>query len=122
MKIKLPALHTQILLALLFGALFGAIFNVNDTSVVVSHVETKVKTETTISDWSQVLLIKKSIPPLVDDTLRFGPIEKPKLISSFKTLKKSGAEITMIYQAGQVDKAIESNETALNQVNSIRNE
>jgi proton glutamate symport protein len=122
MKKKLPALHTQILLALLFGALFGAFFNVNDTSVVVSHVESKVKTETTVSDWSQVLLIKKGIPPLLDDTLRFGPSEKPKLISSFKTLKKSGADITMVYQTGEVDKGIKSEETTFNQVKSIRNE
>ncbi|MBP9123323.1 MAG: cation:dicarboxylase symporter family transporter [Ignavibacteriaceae bacterium] len=122
MKKKLPALHTQILLALLFGALFGAFFNVNDTSVVVSHLESKVKTETTVSDWSQVLLIKKGIPPLLDDTLRFGPSEKPKLISSFKTLKKSGADITMVYQTGEVDKAIKSEETTFNQVKSIRNE
>lgn len=122
MKKKLPALHTQILLALLFGALFGAFFNVNDTSVVVSHLESKVKTETTVSDWSQVLLIKKGIPPLLDDTLRFGPSEKPKLISSFKTLKKSGADITMVYQTGEVDKGIKSEETTFNQVKSIRNE
>lgn len=122
MKFKLPALHTQILLALLFGALFGALFNVDDSSFVVSHVKSKVKSETVVSDWSVVFLVKKGVAPLADDTLRFSNTEKPKLISNFKSLKKSGAEITLIYKSIDESSKIQPDETELNQVKSIRNE
>ncbi len=96
MKIKLPALHTQILFALVFGALFGAFFNVDEDEFVVSYSVKKETIETGVAEWKSALLFKTAKESAKTDTLVFMAGEKPKLINLFKQAKKEGAVISLI--------------------------
>jgi len=95
MKFKLPALHTQILIALVCGALFGAFFNVDADTFVVSHQVNKENTESEITSWRSALLIRTTKDGLKTDTLTFAGGEKPKLINIFKQAKKDGAVVAL---------------------------
>ncbi len=115
MKLKLPALHTQILIALIFGALFGAFFNVDEDAFVVSHLANKEAVESEVSVWSSVVMLKVSKDGKPTDTLMFKPGEKPKLISMFKQAKKEGSQIEL--KVKSPDKL----ETSFSSVKVIRN-
>jgi Na+/H+-dicarboxylate symporter len=123
MKLKLPALHTQILIALVFGAIFGTLFNVNENSVVISHIQNKLRVETSISDWTNLYLIKKNKTSNNLDTLQFVGNEKPKLISSFKSSKKDGSEISLVaeFKSSEENKLL-SEKKVFREVKVIRNE
>ncbi|KAB2909470.1 MAG: dicarboxylate/amino acid:cation symporter [Ignavibacteriales bacterium] len=96
MKKKLPALHTQILIALLLGALFGAFFNVDEDAFVVSFTTGKEKNKVEITDWKEAILLKFAPGSVAADTSKFAIHEKPKLINKFKQLKKEGNNLNLV--------------------------
>lgn len=123
MKFKLPPLHTQILIALIAGALFGAWFNVDENNFVISFMDKKEKVEQNITDWSSVTLVKKNDEKKIKDTLYFKQGEKPKLISTFKSLKKGGFTVDLSYKSainGKSDNPTDGQ--SFSNVKVIRNE
>ncbi len=54
MKFKMPKIHTQILLALIFGAIFGSIFNVNQHLLLFGYKENNVEKIVKIKDWKEL--------------------------------------------------------------------
>lgn len=87
MKLKLPKLHNQILIALVLGAIFGSIFNTN-----THRLELKVKSAdnniitTAIDNWDKVLLITQSAKP---DTFSFDKNQQLDIIAKSKSLSKT---------------------------------
>lgn len=123
MKFKLPPLHTQILIALIAGALFGAWFNVDENNFVISFMDKKEKVEQNITDWSSVTLVKKNDEKKIKDTLYFKQGEKPKLISTFKSLKKGGFTVDLSYKSAINGKSnAPTDEQSFSNVKVIRNE
>ncbi len=96
MKFKMPPLHSQILIALIAGALFGAWFNVDENNFVISFMDKKEKKEQEITDWTSVFLVKIDPSKNIRDSISFKPGEKPKLINTFKSLKKAGIDVNLI--------------------------
>lgn len=115
MKIKLPALHTQILIALVTGALFGAFFNVDGNEFVVAHSVKKETVETGVKEWKSALLIKTANDGGKTDSLSFAAGEKPKLINLFKQTKKEGGTVSLEVTAP------DGKEASFESVKTIRN-
>ncbi|KAA0251712.1 MAG: hypothetical protein EDM75_12645, partial [Chlorobiota bacterium] len=115
MKIKLPALHTQILIALVTGALLGAFFNVDGNEFVVAHSVKKETVETGVKEWKSALLIKTANDGGKTDSLSFAAGEKPKLINLFKQTKKEGGTVSLEVTAP------DGKEASFESVKTIRN-
>jgi len=86
MKIKLPKLHNQILIALILGAIFGSVFNI-DTHRLEINARSDDNTifKTTIDDWEKVFLITKTEKP---DTFTFDKNQQLDIIAKSKVLSK----------------------------------
>lgn len=83
MKLKLPKLHNQILIALLLGAVFGSIFSVNTNSVVVSFQNKDRVDKLVFSDWRQFQI---NVPGR--DTVVFMTNQQLEIVSYVKNLKE----------------------------------
>ncbi len=80
MKIKLPKLHNQILIALILGAMFGAFFNVAKSSLKISYLQKNEITSSKIKGWETFSFIANDRK----DTINFNSKEQLAIISYFK--------------------------------------
>jgi hypothetical protein len=85
MKIKLPKLHNQILLALVLGAVFGSIFNVNINRLELKSKKNGAVSTTTIDHWQKFSFILEGNKP---DTLNYAADQQLEIITKFKELKR----------------------------------
>jgi len=87
MKIKLPKLHNQILIALILGAIFGSVFNI-DTHRLEINVRSDDNTISmaTIDDWEKISIITKTEKP---DTFTFDKNQQLDIIAKSKALSKT---------------------------------
>lgn len=98
MKLKLPALHHQILIALLAGVIFGVIFNVDPNTLVIRSVVNKSEITTILSDWEKLLLVTS------DDSIRYAKEDRDKIIKKFNSVKKTGPVDVITYNLTADDK------------------
>ncbi|MCI0515646.1 dicarboxylate/amino acid:cation symporter [candidate division KSB1 bacterium] len=78
---KMPKIHTQILLALILGAIAGAIFHVDQTVMVVVSQEGKKIATRTVKNWTHVQL------QVADSSQTYTVEMVPLLFSRWKGLK-----------------------------------
>jgi proton glutamate symport protein len=87
MKIKLPKLHTQIVIALILGAVFGSIFNVSRTKIYISAQESLY----VIEDWETALLQSER------DTILFKDAQQLELLNAANGLIKKRIPHTITF-------------------------
>lgn len=84
MKLKLPKLHNQILIALILGAIFGSVFSVRQNTLVVSFQNKDRVDKLVFSDWTQFQI------NVVDrDTVVFFTDQQLEIVSFVKKVKKN---------------------------------
>ena len=84
MKIKLPQLHNQILIALVLGAVFGSIFNVHKHRLeVTTRTESNETVTSTIDHWQKVLIITTAAVP---DTFTFDKEQQLDIVAKAGSL------------------------------------
>lgn len=93
MKIKLPKLHNQILLALVLGAVFGSIFNVNINRLELKSKKNGTVSTTTIDHWQKFSFVLEGDKP---DTLKYAADQQLEIITKCKELKKAKAGFSVI--------------------------
>jgi proton glutamate symport protein len=110
MKMKLPKLHNQILIALILGAIFGSIFNVSRTALLISYkANDEIKT-INIQDWERFSII---LNRLKSDTTEFTSRQQIEIINHFKKVQASDKKISVLVQK------IKSNESKVDREFSI---
>lgn len=82
MKLKMPKLHNQIMIALILGAIFGSIFNVDTTKLYLEYRQETASVTETVEDWESFSFITGS------DTLTFGSGGQLEIIHQFKVFSK----------------------------------
>src|SRR3990170_8635499 len=92
MKIKLPKLHNQILIALIAGAIFGSIFNVSRTALIISYKTNGVTKTISIKDWERFLIVSKG---LTADSVAFKAHQQIEIINYFKKVKNGDKTISV---------------------------
>ena len=88
MKLKLPQLHNQILIALVLGAVFGSIFSVHKHRLEVTAQSKDNQTYTVAIDhWQKISLVTKTAKP---DTFSYDKDRQLDIIEKAKSLAKTG--------------------------------
>lgn len=95
MKIKLPKLHNQILIALILGAIFGSIFNVSRTTLIVSSEENGEVKSAIVSEWQKFTVVSEGIIP---DTVSFKSHQQTEIANYFKKVKASDENVSIILE------------------------
>ena len=90
MKLRLPKLHNQILIALIAGALFGAFFNVAKSSLKISYSDNNEITTVKIKDWQSFIFILNNEKI---DSVQFDATDQLAIISFFDKHKVNIKEI-----------------------------
>ncbi|MBZ0198677.1 MAG: dicarboxylate/amino acid:cation symporter, partial [Ignavibacteriaceae bacterium] len=90
MKIKLPRIHNQILIALILGAIFGAFFNVNKFSLVFSVKDEADSKTILVNNWKSIAFIINKTD--IVDTVEFASDSQLEIISFAAQLKKDNSE------------------------------
>lgn len=88
MKIKLPSLQNQILLALLLGAIFGAVFNVQQDLVYINYAEGKETVAACIESWEKIEFIVDE--PAGVDSVRYDSKSQLEIIAASRRFIKEG--------------------------------
>lgn len=101
MKLKLPKLHNQILIALILGAIFGSIFNVSRTSLIISHKKNKEIITTTVKEWEKFSLISNG---QIKDSLLFKAHQQIEILNYFKKIESKEKSIFIILEKFYSDK------------------
>lgn len=105
MKLKLPKLHNQILIALILGAVFGSLFNVSSIELKISYksnAETKV---VVVKNWEKFSIISSGF---TTDTLTFSAHQQIEILNYFRKLNHEKDYVSVIIENYNTD---ESNET-----------
>lgn len=119
MKIKLPALHHQILIALIAGTIFGVIFNVDPNLINVTYKKDKEIRETEIRDWNKLTLVYSAAGKT--DTITYGESERLRLLKDLKKLPK-GSYIQLDVSGGNEDGRQIKNDLRIKDVQSVLKE
>ncbi len=121
MKLKLPKLHNQILIALILGAIFGAVFNVDNRYVEIKVKEKEKETRTVaIKNWE-----KSSFITLGErqDTVSFGSDQQLEVISQSKKYSSDKRKYQLVfYKAYDVEQKVFREKIVLSEVISIAKE
>lgn len=80
---KMPKLHTQIVIALILGAVFGSIFNVNPKKLDIIYQEGKDAVHTTIYNWEKLIFVKDSV-----ELASYNSEQQLEILAFAKLLKK----------------------------------
>jgi Na+/H+-dicarboxylate symporter len=99
-KIKLPKLHNQILIGLIFGAIFGSIFKVNTHLLIIKTIKNNQIIETSIENWKKITFYKLDEPKEIS----FGTDQQLEIISQFKKLKLQESEFSLLAETDSVIK------------------
>jgi Na+/H+-dicarboxylate symporter len=98
MKLKLPKLHNQILIALIAGTIFGSIFHVNPNLLNIQYGDSKYSE---IKDWETILLISES--ELSTDTSSYKKNSQLEIIAQSKKILKEKRKLKIVSINGMVD-------------------
>lgn len=121
MKLKLPALHTQILVALVLGAVFGAFLNVDPDFVVVERRADAGEERIEIADWEEILIVVPT--ETATDTLRFGADDQLQLVAAARKLRKAKQPFTLVaYDFLKNDDAEKTPRTEIDNIIKVRKE
>lgn len=103
MKLKLPKLHNQILIALIAGAIFGSIFNVSRTALLISYkTNNEIKT-INIRDWERFSIVSDGI---TSDSTSFKAHQQTEIINYFKKVQSRAKNVSVVlekYYSSQAD-------------------
>jgi proton glutamate symport protein len=114
MKIKLPKLHNQILIALILGAIFGALFNVNKTKLLINTEQESIAIEA----WEVIELIVEG-----EETKVFKETGQLEVINSINRAKSRGKEINLIIKNARLSESdVPRQEVVISGVRSISRE
>lgn len=120
MRIKLPKLHNQILIALFLGAVFGSLLKVNVHRLEVKYKSGGAVITSAVDNWKTLSFIVEGEMP---DTLSFRENQQLEIISAFAKLKKAeknfSVEIDRYFDPG---KNITVEKTAFSSVLSVGKE
>jgi Na+/H+-dicarboxylate symporter len=95
MKLKLPKLHNQILIALVTGAIFGSIFNVSRTALILTYKENHEVKKISIRDWDSFSILSSE---LNQDTIKFKAHQQIEILNYFKKLQSKEKNIFIILE------------------------
>ncbi len=104
MRLKLPKLHNQILIALILGAIFGSIFNVSRTSLIISHKKNKEIITITIKEWEKFSIISDG---QIRDSLLFKAHQQIEILNYFKKIQSKEQSNFIILEKFYSDKSDE---------------
>ena len=93
MKLKLPKLHNQILIALITGAIFGSIFNVSRTLLKITSKKNNEISTINVKDWENLYIISNGE---TKDTLKFTGKQQTEIINYFNKVKTQDS-ITVLF-------------------------
>lgn len=85
MNLKMPQLHTQILIALILGALFGSIFNVDKHTLIINYETDEGINENVITGWETFSFVNNTEP---FDTVHFSRDNQLEILAQYKKIKK----------------------------------
>jgi len=95
MKIKLPKLHNQILIALIAGAIFGSIFNVSRTALIISYKAIDETKTISIRDWKKFSFVSEG---MTFDSISFKAHQQIEIINYFKKVQASDRKVSIILE------------------------
>ncbi len=88
MKLKVPKLHNQILIALVLGAIFGSIFNVSKSTILLSYKTNNQTKEIKIKNWKSFQFILGNSLSNSSDTIEYNSSQQLEIISKYQQLSK----------------------------------
>ncbi len=95
MKLRLPKLHNQILIALVAGAIFGSIFNVSRTALIISYKINNEINSQKFKDWKNFFIVSEG---LTADTIKFSNHQQVDILNYFKKIKNNGKSISIVVE------------------------
>jgi Na+/H+-dicarboxylate symporter len=95
MKLKLPKLHNQILIALVAGSIFGSIFNVSRTALILTYKENHEIKKISIRDWDSFSILSSG---LNQDTIKFKAHQQIEIINYFKKIQTKEKNVSIILE------------------------
>jgi Na+/H+-dicarboxylate symporter len=95
MKLKLPKLHNQILIALILGAIFGSIFNVSRTSLKIFYTKNNEIITTSIKDWQKFSIISDGE---TNDSITFKAHQQIEILNYVKKIQAKQKNISIILE------------------------
>lgn len=116
MKLKLPKLHNQILIALILGSIFGVLFNVNKNLLIFEFEKNKETFSNVVEDWREINFI-------VDDAevYTFKSSQQQQIISKFDELKSQKKDFKLQVKNGKLN-GTAKDEFLLSSVTSVSRE
>src|SRR3989304_7579325 len=95
MKIKLPKLHNQILIALIAGAIFGSIFNVSRTELIITYKANNETKTINIRAWEKFSIVSEGITL---DSISFKSHQQTEIINYIKKIQASSKNVSIILE------------------------
>ena len=95
MKLRLPKLHNQILIALVAGAIFGSVFNVSRTALIISYKINNEINSQKFKDWKNFFIVSEG---LTADTMKFSNHQQVDILNYFKKIKNNGKSISIVVE------------------------
>ena len=95
MKLRLPKLHNQILIALVAGAIFGSVFNVSRTALIISYKINNQINSQKFKDWKNFFIVSEG---LTADTIKFSNHQQVDILNYFKKIKNNGKSISIVVE------------------------
>ena len=95
MKIKLPKLHNQILIALIAGAIFGSIFNVSRTALIITYKANNETKTINIRAWEKFSIVSEGITL---DSISFKAHQQTEIINYIKKIQASSKNVSIILE------------------------
>jgi Na+/H+-dicarboxylate symporter len=98
MKIKLPKLHNQILIALIAGTIFGSLFHVNPNLLIV---QSKTQKSVEVKNWESIILIAESDSSI--DSSLYSKNSQLEIIAQSKKILKENKKLKIVSINSQID-------------------
>ncbi|MDP2301209.1 MAG: dicarboxylate/amino acid:cation symporter [Ignavibacteria bacterium] len=101
MKIKLPKLHNQILIALIAGTLFGSFFHVNPNLLIINSKVDNTTQSLEFKNWESIILISESETSI--DSFSYSKNSQLEIIAQSKKILKEKSKLKIVSINGMID-------------------
>lgn len=117
MKLRLPKLHNQILIALILGSLFGALFNINKNLLLIEYGAGKDINSIAVEDWKEISFV------VVGQTekISFNSAQQQQILSKYDEIVSKKQNFILVINSAKIDGSIKT-EYTISEVTSIRRE
>ncbi|MEG8990501.1 dicarboxylate/amino acid:cation symporter [Ignavibacteria bacterium 4148-Me] len=89
MKLRLPKLHNQIVIGLIFGAIFGSLFKVHTNRLEIKLLENNSEKFFVVENWEKFVFIVEN------DSVSFNSNQQLEIISYFNKIKEKKPSIVI---------------------------